>query len=54
MTRILGRFPVLLAVVVLASGLLGLAAAAAFLAHGLPLYVEPGPDFVPYIYPPGY
>src|SRR5688572_24966262 len=24
------------------------------LAEGLPLYVEPGPEFVPFVYPPGY
>jgi hypothetical protein len=23
-------------------------------SHGLPLYVQPGPDFIPMIYPPGY
>jgi hypothetical protein len=32
----------------------GMLAHAWRLSHGLPLYVEPNPDFVPYVYPPGY
>jgi hypothetical protein len=32
----------------------GMLAHAWRLLQGLPIYVEPGPDFVPYIYPPGY
>lgn len=32
----------------------GMLAHAWRLSEGLPLYVEPNPDFVPYIYPPGY
>ncbi len=32
----------------------GMLAHAWRLQHGLPLYVEPGPEFVPFIYPPGY
>lgn len=32
----------------------GMLAHAWRLLHGLPIYVDPGPEFVPYIYPPGY
>lgn len=32
----------------------GMLAHAWRLEHGLPLYVPPGPDFAPFIYPPGY
>jgi hypothetical protein len=32
----------------------GMLAHAWRLVHGLPLYPEPGPDWVPYVYPPGY
>ncbi|MEZ4234918.1 MAG: hypothetical protein R3F59_01885 [Myxococcota bacterium] len=32
----------------------GMLAHAWRIARGLPLYVEPGPEFVPYVYPPGY
>ncbi len=32
----------------------GMLAHAWRLQHGLPLYVEPGPDWVPFLYPPGY
>lgn len=32
----------------------GMLAHAWRLAHGLPLYPEPGPDWIPYVYPPGY
>lgn len=32
----------------------GMLAHAWRLQHGRPLYVEPGPEFVPFIYPPGY
>ncbi|MEO0600403.1 MAG: glycosyltransferase 87 family protein [Myxococcota bacterium] len=32
----------------------GMLAHAWRLQQGLPLYVEPGPDFVPFVYPPGY
>lgn len=32
----------------------GMLAHAWRLTHGLPLYVEPGPDFIPFVYPPGY
>lgn len=32
----------------------GMLAHAWRLRHGLPIYPEPGPDFIPFVYPPGY
>lgn len=32
----------------------GMLAHAWRIVHGLPLYPEPGPEWIPYVYPPGY